>query len=285
MKRKKKKAAKPRVFAVRFTKGQFMVLSLAERELLIRVGLVQNDLLLMQRLWGAHYYRTPRTTLTRSVQAAHSVALLLIFIGKLFEGLLIYEKLFQKQRFHPAYLNQFTLKQRAAATTLKRLLGESSLLANIRNQFAFHYPESDLSEIMDDWHRNRMLIIYFGDPDGNTLNAYAAETFLLSLMKLTGRATPIDALRHIQTEAAKALIAYNSFVAGVQTAAIHRMCGARIKAEICKIRASQFRPHDEFALPFLMGTATNYHRPADQLTLGKRRKNPKKTASGRVRGM
>jgi len=269
MKRKMRKADKPRVVAVRFTKVQFMVLSLAERELLIRVGLAQNDLLLMQRLWGAHYYRTPRTTLTRSMQAVHSVALLLILIGKLFEGLLIFEKLFHKQRFHPAYLNQFTQKQRTAVTTLKSLLGTGSLLAKIRNQFAFHYPHANLSEMMDEWANNKILIIYFGDPDANTLNAYAAEAFLGSLMKLTNRATPNDTLRHIQNEALAALVAYNSFVAGVQMVAIRRMCGTRIKTEMCTIRATQFLPHDEFALPFLMGTPSSYHPPADRRRPGR----------------
>ena len=81
---------------------------------------------------------------------------------------------------------------------------------------------------MASWNRERLLTMYFGDPDWNTLNAYAAEPFLLLLlMRRTGRRTPDAALRHIQREAAKVIKAHSLFVGAVQIVAL-RICSQAI---------------------------------------------------------
>ena len=55
--KKTKKPNIPSLTEIRFTKEQLMQLPEEERELLMRVGLVSNDVLLFQRLWAAFIYR------------------------------------------------------------------------------------------------------------------------------------------------------------------------------------------------------------------------------------
>ena len=82
------------------------------------------------------------------------ITLLLTIVGKLFEALEVFRTRFLSQPFSRAYLEQFYPRQREAVTTLKQSLGTSSLLASIRNDFAFHYhQDSDLSRFMASWNR------------------------------------------------------------------------------------------------------------------------------------
>ena len=127
-----------------------MGLSKPERELLIRLGLGANELLLFQRLWGAMYYRSDSRS--EAAQAAHAVqidSMLLMLIGKLFEACENVNRFFLCTPVAKEYLPKFTAKQRAAVEALKKLRGDGTsnkLLADIRNNFSFHFHhKSDLS--------------------------------------------------------------------------------------------------------------------------------------------
>jgi hypothetical protein len=241
------------VVEVRFTKAQFTVLSRAERELLIRVGLVQNDLLFAMRLWAAYTVRFPRGTLKKQIYVVHAVATLLMLVGKLFEAFNVFDKIFLKQTFHAAYLNQFSNEQKSAAADLKKRLGANSLLYKLRNRYAFHFHlDESLSVFADDWDQNTMMKLYLGDPDVNSLSSYAASMFLNSLMKLTGSRTPDNALRYIQRETAKALKPMITFIAAVHIAAVRRMCGNQVRFKDMKIPTREFKSAKETEVPYLM---------------------------------
>jgi hypothetical protein len=245
---------KPRIFAVRFTKAQFMSLSLAERELLIRIGLAQNDLLMMQRLWGALYYRSPTSVAAADAHAVQQVTLLLVLVGKLYEALETFRTGFLSIELSRRYLAKFNERQREAVNVLKRALGTSQLIARVRNDFAFHYHKSGrLSRFMTSWTNDRLLTMYFADPDANTLNAYAAEPFLRALMRRTGRRTPTAALRHIQNTAAKIIAAHSTFVGAVQLAALRSMFNGNHRPEELDIGEDEYLPHDQFRMPFFAG--------------------------------
>jgi hypothetical protein len=217
---------KPRIVAIRFTKAQFMTLPRAERELLIRIGLAQNDLLMMQRFWGALYYRNPKSVSATEAHAVQQVTFLLIIVGQLFEALEIFRKRFLSHKISRTYLKLFNARQNEAVAKLKAALGKSNLIASIRNDFAFHYHDSrPLSSFMASLKPDRLLTMYLGDSDANTLNAHAAEPFLRALMRRTGGRTPSAALRHIQNEAAAIIAAHSTFVAAIQVIMVKK-CAA-----------------------------------------------------------
>jgi hypothetical protein len=173
---------KPRLVVVRFTKTQFMSLTPLERELLIRVGLGINDLLQFQRLWAALYFRAdPPSEATQAAHAVQSTALLLVLIGKLFEAVeTTFDKFFLSSPVAKEYLPLFKPTHKEAVAALKAFRGSNdNLLANIRNGFAFHYHQQDpLSGYIEPRSDMLPMAIYMGDPDGNTLSAFAAEAFL-----------------------------------------------------------------------------------------------------------
>lgn len=247
---------KPRLIVVRFTKAQFMALSGAERELLIRVGLGINELLLFQRLWGALYYRDdPRSDHAQAAHAVQMTSLLLVLIGKLFEACENVDRYFLSSPVSREYLPLFNAQQKAAVKELKRQRGSNNFLARIRNEFAFHFHhDDDLSGyIAARTDAHPPLSIYLGDPDGNSLSAFAAEAFLSSLLALTGKTTAVAALRKIQDEAYKALRPYTTFANAVQLVALKKMLGAKPHLEECAIADDEYAAHDEFRLPFFVG--------------------------------
>jgi len=249
---------------VRFTKGQFTILSRGEQELLIRVGLIQNDLLFAMRLWAASTIRFPRGALKKQIYVVHTVATLLLLVGKLFEAFSVFEKIFLKRRFHAAYLNQFSDRQKSAVADLKKMLGANSLLSNLRNQYAFHFHlDESLSVFADDWDQNTMMTLYLGDPDANSLSSYAASMLVNSLMKLTDSSTTDDALRYIQRETAKALDPMTTFIAAVQIAAVRRMCGNQVRFKDMKIPTAQFKSVKDTEVPYFMRKVPipRQHRP------------------------
>jgi hypothetical protein len=165
----------------------------------------------------------------------------------------VFDKRFLSRPLGREYLANFRKSQAEAVKFLKKLRGTDNLLAKIRNGFSFHYHADELSVFIEKMKDDRVLSLYLGDPDGNSLNAFAAEPFFHSLLKVTGKKTPRSALRRIQNEAATAIAAFNSFAAGLQVVALKKMLGNAPKPEVCLIGDDEYLPHDLFAIPVFMG--------------------------------
>ena len=247
---------KPRLLVVRFTKTQFMSLTPPERELLIRVGLGINDMLQFQRLWAALFFRAEaRSEAAQAAHAVQSTAVLLVLIGKLFEAVEIFDKFFLSTTVAREYLPLFVDGQKAAVKELKRFRGDAdNLLARIRNDFAFHYlHDTPLSGYIEGRPDDLPLALYMGDPDGNTLSAFAAEALLSSLLALTGEPVIHAAIQRIQTATGNVLQPYITFANAVQIVALRKMLGPLPVPVEVAIADDEFLPGDRIALPFFMG--------------------------------
>lgn len=255
------KVAVPKVSAVRFSKEQFMALSPAERELFIRVGIAQNDLMVTSRLWGAHLFRQPPISkVALDAHVIQQMTTLFLFLGKLFEAIRVFETRFQRTLLSPEYQKHFNPKQLEAVRTLNAANGKRGLWAAIRNSFAFHPHDADLSKFMGDCcDPGQVLSIYFGDPDGNSMSSFAVEPLYASFMKLTGKSDPQEGLRYVQQGASDLLQAFRDFAVAVQTTIIFKMLGTKPTLEECAIDISEFLPQDHISLPFFMAKATRYN--------------------------
>jgi hypothetical protein len=210
--------------------------------------------LMLQRLWGAIYYRNPQTVWATESHAVQQASLLLILVGKIFEALEVFRTHFLSRPIGRSYLEKFDERQKRAVDVLKRALGSDGLLAMVRNDFAFHYHNTGhLSRFMSSWPDDRLLTAYLGDPDANTLNAYAAEPFLRVLMRRTGRRKPTAALRYIQNSAARVVGAFGTFVSAIQVLAYREMLKEDLQPEEIEVRDDEFKPHDQFGIPFFAG--------------------------------
>jgi len=237
-----------------------MELPRQERELFLRVGLVLNDLLLFQRLWAAFIYREPRTSLAKQAQAVHSAALLLIIGGKVFEACDIFEKRFLSSPVGRRYLPRFSRLHKDAVRYLRKRLGANTLLAKIRNRFAFHYHKDDLTPFVERMVPDHVFRIFLGEPDGNSLHPYSAEPFLFSLQATVGASTPAVTLKTIQDELGDVIQALYKWCAGVQVEALKKMVGPNPRLHAYEIYEHEYLPQDKIAFPFFMAVPAKYRR-------------------------
>jgi hypothetical protein len=250
----------PRLTEIRFTREQLLRLPEAERELLMRVCLVQNEVLLFQRIWAAFTYRDPKTPLAMEAQAIQALTVLLIIAGKVFEALDgVFRRQFLSSPLSREYLPKFSKKHLEALAFLKKVLGANSMLAAIRNTHAFHYlTDEPLSPYIEAMPDGRVLSIYLGVPDGNTMNPFAAEASFRALLKITGESTPPAALERIQDELGDTIEALFQWAAGVQLVALKKMFGQKPPMRPRRIEADEYLPQDKIAFPFFMAVATNF---------------------------
>lgn len=138
---------------------------------------------------------------------------------------------------------------------LKQLLGKDNLLTQIRNSFAFHYHEADLSPFLDLMPDEYEFEIYLGEPDGNTMNLFAHEVLLLSLLEVTGEADARAARKRIHDFAGEVAAELKHWGAAVQVVAIHKMLGKKTRLNHVEIPAGEYEPQDETKLPFFMSVS------------------------------
>ena len=258
--KKQKKPVVPRLSEIRFTKAQLMKLPAEERELLLRVGLVANDVLLFQRIWAAFMYRDPKTQLAKEAQAIQGLTVLLIIAGKAFEAIDgVFNKRFLSSPLSREYLARFSKEHKRAYEYLKKLQGANGLLADIRNTHAFHFLNKiELSPYIEAMPDDRMHSIYLGAPDGNTMNAFAAHASFMALLKITGETTPEAALKEIEGELGDAIEALFQWTAGVQIVALKKMLGLKPPMRPRRIEEHEYLPQDKISFPFFMTVATNF---------------------------
>jgi hypothetical protein len=237
-----------------------MKLPAEERELLIRVGLVANDVLLFQRIWAAFIYREPKTSLAIEAQAIQALTVLLIIAGKVFEAVDgVFNKRFLSSQISREYLARFSKEQKLAFEYLKKLQGANCMLADIRNTHAFHYLNKiELSPYVEAMPDDQIHRIYLGDPDGNTMNAFAAHASFMALLKITGETTPPAALERLQDELGDTIEALFQWAAGVQLVALKKMLGPKPPMQARRIEEHEYLPQDKIVFPFFMTVATNY---------------------------
>lgn len=211
-----------------------------------------NDILLYQRLWLMMMYRDPKSALAKEVHAIQSATMLLALVGKTFEAMEVFEKRFLSSEVGRDYLAVFSKPHRKAVDYLKTLRGSGSFFADIRNTYAFHYHDDDLTPFIEMMADDRVLNAYLGAPDGNTLNSYAAEPFLISLLTLTGETRPVDALNKIQVETGNAIGNLFQWAAAVQIVTLKKMYGRDPPVEDYKIGEDEYLPQDQIRFPFFM---------------------------------
>jgi hypothetical protein len=257
-------SSKPRLVAIRFTKRQLLKLPKAERELLLRVGLALNDLALFQRIWASVIYREPKTPLALEAQAIQGVGTLLVLVGKIHETCKVFRQWFLARPVGREYLRHFSVEHQTSVATLKKLLDSDDLLTTIRNSFAFHYHDDDLSPFVDQLDDDDILSMYLGAPDGNSMNTFASEAMFRSLLTATGEATPKAALDRIQDFAGAVIAALNAWGGAVQIVAVKKMLGNKHGYEECEIADHEFLPQDQICFPFFMSVPERHREQLKQ---------------------
>jgi hypothetical protein len=127
-----------------------MQLTKPELELLLRLGLAVNELLLFQRFVGLITNSRPRAEAAQDIWLAQLVSALMCSTGKVFEALEVFRKHFLNVPLGRDLRPRLSQEAQSATEVLCAIGGRNSLLARIRNLYSFHFHnEKHLSPYLD----------------------------------------------------------------------------------------------------------------------------------------
>ena len=114
-----------------------------ERALFFMLGYAANQIIMFQKLLIFSTNSTPSDPVDTRLSAVQTEMLLRLMMGVLFEAWLLIEKRFVGRPIGRDYQPLLDNEGQQALADLKKQFGASNLLATIRNNFAFHFPNED----------------------------------------------------------------------------------------------------------------------------------------------
>lgn len=230
-----------------FTKAQLLLLTEEERELFLRLGLAVNELMFFQRLVNAVLMSEPSGGAVKDIWVSQLFTAIVTLAGKVHESLLVFERFFLSSTLGRNYRPQMPQQANEAIELLRESIGRDSLLADIRNNFSFHFhSEEPLSPHLDAVAADSRLSMYGGLCDANTVHHYALEPFVTSFNATVERATTQEALKKVVSTIGSIVSAFNRFVIAYGDLMFEKMgaCGKRIhpleSRQVGKMRDDRF---------------------------------------------
>lgn len=216
---------------VAFSKEQIMQLTKPELELMLRLGLAVNELLLFQRIVGLITNSRPGADAAQDMWLAQLVTALMCTTGKVFEALEVFRKHFLGAPLGRELRPTLSQETQAAVEVLRALGGRDSLLANIRNLYSFHFHnDEDLSPYLDHLAGDAQLSLYYGLCDANTVHHFAVESLVTSFMRTTEARSGEEAIVRVVNEIQAATQAFHKFVMGVEERLFQKIGPLRINS-------------------------------------------------------
>jgi hypothetical protein len=134
------------VFRIPISKERLLGLPRSERVLLIQLGYVSNQVLMFEKLLMFALKLEPDKEVEQYASGVQAQMLLRLGVGVIYEALRVVERLFLSTEVGREYADKLDDGGVQALNILKKYLGKKSLLFAIRNNYGFHYPESDDTE-------------------------------------------------------------------------------------------------------------------------------------------
>jgi hypothetical protein len=239
---------------VTFTKTQLLRLSKAELELILRLGLAVNELMLFQRFVGLITNSRPRASAAQDIWLSQLISALMCSTGKVFEALQVFHRHFLATPLGRDLIPHLPAEAQTAIDTLTRLRGRNSLLADVRNLYSFHFHnDADLSPFLEHLDADAPLSLYYGLCDANVVHHFAVEPLVTSLMKTTGADDGEGAIVRIVGEIQRATQAFHQFVRAIGEALFAKIGRLQVKEHV--IDSSDVGVIDEQRFPTLITPA------------------------------
>jgi len=240
------------IFEIRFTQQQLMRISPQLRELFVRLGLSMNDLLFLQRLYLACGNTEAVSEAARSATASHQTSAFLLLVGKLFEAGNIVDKWFLSTTLSRDLTPMMEAEQREAVDALKKLRGTSSVLAKVRNSFAFHYHDEPLTPHIEAIPASASLGYYVSNPEANTLRYFALEPLLRSLVNTLGSTDPASAMEKFVGLVNETITHFSTFATAIDLFAMREMFGELPTPTECPLDSRDVRARADVVFPPLV---------------------------------
>jgi hypothetical protein len=244
------------VYRIPVPKEKLLALSVDERALLLLLGYVANQVQMLQKILVFATKLDPAEEVQAHSSAVQTQMLVRLAAAAAFEAWRVIDTRYLSNRLQVDYRDLIDADGQAALKELKQLFGQSPLLSKIRNNFGFHYPDTDATEAafqaaVADPGFDDMWRLYFSHHGFNSLFVMSDIVFAHGIAAEAGVADLPALQEQLMAELRKASTNVVQFAQAFFIAVWRRHFGDAIDAQdIVNIEGAP--KFDEVALPFFV---------------------------------
>jgi hypothetical protein len=134
------------VLRIGLGKPELLKMTPEERGMFLLLGHLSNQVNVLWKIVIVALNREPTEVVDAKVSAAQTQILIRITVGVLWEGWRLIETRLLGSKLGAKYVPLLDANARTALESLKKRFGSSGILAAVRNNFSFHYPDVDAME-------------------------------------------------------------------------------------------------------------------------------------------
>jgi hypothetical protein len=244
------------VYRIPIPKDRLLALPKDERVLLLLLGYAANQVLMFEKLLMFATRLDPEAEIEQHATGVQSQMLVRLAVGAVFEALLLIQRRFLSNPLGEDYRGRLDVGGLQALENIKKLLGKSMLLAAVRNNFGFHYPEPEATEAafqaaVADPGFDDMWKVYFSHHGFNSLFLLSDMIFIHGIAAKVGAKDLLALQQQLMNELREAALNIVTFAQAFFAAAWIKHFGAWIDAKDI-IKIDDAPPMDEITLPFFV---------------------------------
>jgi hypothetical protein len=201
------------IYGVSVPKAKLASMPAGERQLLLLLGHVENEISTVRRLVAFSLQTSYADPIVDHVAHGRAWVVLRLLIGKVAEGHQVVKKRVQSSPVGRKYQSALDPIASAALDRLNKLFGKSSVLNQLRNVHAFHYPDDRQIEDgfasvaeAESWE------FYLADASGNSFYHASEMVMLYAMLRELGPLDPRDAIPKLASEVMDAAGALSEFL-------------------------------------------------------------------------
>lgn len=183
-----------------------------ERVLVVSLAHAANEINVFRKLTllSSNFDRSSKWQ--QDAQTCQFLALLRVTTGKLYEAWQLLGTTYFRSKLSIDYKDKLDSNGQDAIAFLKTYFGRAdSLVAKVRNEFAFHYRSEHLGTTVVDPDDQQELSLYLSEIPGNILYYFAEHIAGTALLKTVGTPDLRLAVGKLLTEVAEVISQFNTF--------------------------------------------------------------------------
>lgn len=201
------------IYGVAIPKAKLAAMPADERQLLLLLGHVENEISTLRRLVVFSLQTQSSDPVIDQIAHGRAWVVIRLLIGKLAEGHEVVKKRVQGSPVGKKYIATLNPAGAAALDRLKKHFGKSGLLNKLRNFHAFHYPDDKRIEDgfanvgeSENWE------FYLADASGNSFYHASEMVMLYAMLRELGPLDPRDAIPKLASDVLDASEALSQFL-------------------------------------------------------------------------
>ena len=214
------------VHKLSFTKADLTGLSAAEQKLFVIAGHVSNDIGVLQKLLVWSMNSSPVSDIAKDGTSTQNLIIVKLLAGKLSEAWRVMQRVYFGG-LSQSYFTQLPEDAQAAQKTLRSYFGTRNPITEVRNNFAFHYSEDDIPDVLAALPDKMDFRFFLGEKVGNSLYHYAEEPMFRQLIDNMPSGEGVEAFNALVDDVIAIAPAVLTFFAGCILVATQTMCPGR----------------------------------------------------------